>query len=481
MASELSNLKKNLSPNQEGTKLDKLDPEKALEEGVEPKELGIELEPQQEIELDSDPDSEEKKELEQKEDSDSIELEDEQEIELDSDPDSELESEQKEDSDSDSDSIELEDEQEIELDSEADSELESEQKEEEQKEEEQKEEEPKEEEQKEEELKEEELEIELDSTPNSESEQKEEELKEEELKEEELKEEELKEDEPDMSSESESEPDMSSESESESASQSEQNSDSEQEQDSDSDTNVKEDNMDNMLFDEINKNKITNYELYDIFKYNINNVPKDSKILENTITKLKTKKDVQYFFNAMELLNKENISNNIKYDYLYPHLDDELLSVKIFGKKEFNEHQYHIDTDKLSYESIEEEANKICNQTFDLAPHQKFIKNFLSSYTPYNSVFLYHGLGTGKTCSAISIAEETRQYMKEMGINSSTNNSNKRIIIVCSQNVQANFKKQLFDENKLEFVNNRWTINNCAGINLLDEINILKQNISRES
>ena len=452
MASELSNLKKNLSPNQEGTELDKLGPEKALEEGVEQKELGIELEPQQEIELDSEPESEpeSKPESEQKEKSASIEIESASK-ELESESEQKEEEEQKEEPAS------------IELDSES------------------KEEEPAsiELEEPKEESKEEEPEIELDSEQKEEPKEEEPEIELEEPKEEpEIELEESKESE--LESESESEPDMSSDSESEPEQAPEQNSDSEPEQDSDSDANVKEDNMDDTLFDEINKNKITNYELYDIFKYNINNVPKDSKILENSITKLKTKKDVQYFFNAMELLNKENISNNIKYDYLYPHLDDELLSVKIFGKKEFNEHQYHIDTDKLSYESIEEEANKICNQTFDLAPHQKFIKNFLSSYTPYNSVFLYHGLGTGKTCSAISIAEETRQYMKEMGINSSTNNSNKRIIIVCSQNVQANFKKQLFDENKLEFVNNRWTINNCAGINLLDEINMLKQNISRE-
>ena len=48
--------------------------------------------------------------------------------------------------------------------------------------------------------------------------------------------------------------------------------------------------------------------------------------------------------------------------------------------------------------SIEEEAEKLCNSEFELLPHQMFIKNFLSNYTPYNSLFLYHGLGTGKTC-----------------------------------------------------------------------------------
>ena len=56
-------------------------------------------------------------------------------------------------------------------------------------------------------------------------------------------------------------------------------------------------------------------------------------------------------------------------------------------------------------------GEKLCKKSFELSPHQNFIRNFLSEYTPYNGVLLYHGLGTGKTCSAIGIAEETRKYM----------------------------------------------------------------------
>jgi hypothetical protein len=86
---------------------------------------------------------------------------------------------------------------------------------------------------------------------------------------------------------------------------------------------------------------------------------------------------------------------------------------------------------------------------------------------------LFHGLGTGKTCSAIGVAEETRKYLQYMGYND-------RIIIVASPNVQENFYLQLFDESKLELHNGYWTINNCAGQNILNEINILQKNLSRE-
>ena len=47
--------------------------------------------------------------------------------------------------------------------------------------------------------------------------------------------------------------------------------------------------------------------------------------------------------------------------------------------------------------NFETQANELCNVSFDLSPHQLFIKNFLSIHTPYNSLLLYHGLGTGKT------------------------------------------------------------------------------------
>ena len=225
--------------------------------------------------------------------------------------------------------------------------------------------------------------------------------------------------------------------------------------------------------------KATNEELNNLFKNNINNrdpnyLTKD--ILKNNKNLLKTKKDLQYYLNAYELLNSLSMNKNMgnyyeNYDYLYPHLDDELLNLKISQIQQFKEFKNNVNLDKIN--SIEEEANKLCNKEFELSPHQQFIKNFLSSYTPYNSLLLYHGLGTGKTCSAIGIAEETREFMKLNGIN-------QRIIIVASPSVQENFKLQLFDERKLKSINGIWEINNCAGNNFLKEINMLKNDVSRE-
>ena len=87
-----------------------------------------------------------------------------------------------------------------------------------------------------------------------------------------------------------------------------------------------------------------------------------------------------------------------------------------------------------------------------------FVKNFLSNYTPYNSIFLYHGLGTGKHVQAISIAEETREFLKLNGYKRKNNN-------YCFKECATSFKLQLFDERKLKLENGKYTIDNCAGNN----------------
>jgi len=222
----------------------------------------------------------------------------------------------------------------------------------------------------------------------------------------------------------------------------------------------------------INKtNKTNNLKLAQMFKENMNKLTLEKNELADLEKNVKTKTDTKHFLNAIELLNRKELNDSFdkNYKYLYPHLDDEYFNIKIANKEEFAENKLHINLDS----DFEKLSNEICDKDFELAPYQKFIKNFLSSNTPYNGLLLYHGLGTGKTCSAIGVAEETRKYLKYMGYS-------ERIIIVASPNVQENFYLQLFDEQKLEFKNNSWTINNCAGQSILDEINNTHKNLTRE-
>ena len=41
----------------------------------------------------------------------------------------------------------------------------------------------------------------------------------------------------------------------------------------------------------------------------------------------------------------------------------------------------------------------------ELLPYQKLVRDYLIAETPYRGLLIYHGLGSGKTCSAISVAE----------------------------------------------------------------------------
>jgi len=51
------------------------------------------------------------------------------------------------------------------------------------------------------------------------------------------------------------------------------------------------------------------------------------------------------------------------------------------------------------------EASCTRSEDFSLMTHQKIVKDYLSLYTPYRGLLLYHGLGSGKTCTSIAIAE----------------------------------------------------------------------------
>jgi hypothetical protein len=61
--------------------------------------------------------------------------------------------------------------------------------------------------------------------------------------------------------------------------------------------------------------------------------------------------------------------------------------------------------------------------------HQKVVSDYLNLYTPYRGLLLFHGLGSGKTCSSIAIAEGMK--------------SQKQIYVLTLASLKANFFNQL--------------------------------------
>ena len=209
----------------------------------------------------------------------------------------------------------------------------------------------------------------------------------------------------------------------------------------------------------------------------------DTKVIdsdENCKIILKGEKNLQNksvrrkVLKCLEEKNRENFIETKETDGLYPNIIDPNFTLKLTQKKEFLDTKLYSKKHLIS--NLEEEADKLCNPNFEfeLEPHQMFIKNFMSFQTPYNSLLVFHGLGTGKTCSAIGVAEEMRSYYKQLGIN-------KKILIVATPNVQKNFELQLFDKRKLKNINGLWNIKACSGSKFIKEVNPMNvKNLSED-
>ena len=67
--------------------------------------------------------------------------------------------------------------------------------------------------------------------------------------------------------------------------------------------------------------------------------------------------------------------------------------------------------------------------TGKLFPYQALVRDYLTIESPYRGLLLYHGLGSGKTCSAIAVAEALL--------------SQKKIIIMLPASLQDNFRGEI--------------------------------------
>ena len=61
----------------------------------------------------------------------------------------------------------------------------------------------------------------------------------------------------------------------------------------------------------------------------------------------------------------------------------------------------------ISCEDIGKDSGEV-----SLLTHQKIVRDYMNLYTPYRGLLLYHGLGSGKTCSSIAIAEGMKSARK---------------------------------------------------------------------
>jgi hypothetical protein len=147
-------------------------------------------------------------------------------------------------------------------------------------------------------------------------------------------------------------------------------------------------------------------------------------------------------------INYKNINNLINLFNKYPNIIDSNFDIK-FNKTNIINQYIGITTfeefAKKLYSIYSVKNNDLSNETlvnndysiWKLSAIQKILRNFISPNTPYYSVLIIHGTGVGKTCTAITIAENFKEYVKE---------NNTKIQVIRPDE----FKKQVFEINKLQ-------------------------------
>ena len=90
----------------------------------------------------------------------------------------------------------------------------------------------------------------------------------------------------------------------------------------------------------------------------------------------------------------------------------------------FNKYKQEINDNKENVSCDRDE-----NSEFSLMSHQKIVRDYIALFTPYRGLLLYHGLGSGKTCSSIAIAEGMK--------------SSKRVVIMTPASLRMNYIEEL--------------------------------------
>ena len=152
---------------------------------------------------------------------------------------------------------------------------------------------------------------------------------------------------------------------------------------------------------------------------------------------------------------------------LYPDPEDPLFAARLFSKREFYEAR------AIAASILEGQtdpcASAAAARVFELTPVQRIVSRFLHPATPYNGMLLFHGVGVGKTCSAVTIAEQFLEMAPTM-----------KVIILAPHAIQENFKQTIFDVDKIQWVDGAWSSKQCTGTSYLERLNLMEVNDLRK-
>ena len=97
-------------------------------------------------------------------------------------------------------------------------------------------------------------------------------------------------------------------------------------------------------------------------------------------------------------------------------------------------------------ELITERESVTCDRRdapFSHLTHQKLVRDYMNIYSPYRGILLFHGLGSGKTCSSIAIAEGLKD--------------SKKVVVMTPASLRPNYIKEIKKcGDELYRKNNHW-------------------------
>ena len=149
-------------------------------------------------------------------------------------------------------------------------------------------------------------------------------------------------------------------------------------------------------------------------------------------------------------IHERNVSTG-----LYPDIDDPDFAARLYRKTEFA---------SLRSSAVGEDTCSKTKIVFETTAVQRLVARFMHPSTPYNGVLLHHGVGVGKTCSAITVAET---FLEILPMNT--------VYIIVPQAIADGFRRTIFDKSRLiptskeEFLltGERWKSPQCTGMTYL--------------
>ncbi len=135
-------------------------------------------------------------------------------------------------------------------------------------------------------------------------------------------------------------------------------------------------------------------------------------------------------------------------DFSYPLPNDPELLSKIYKKREFYYNRVPKRNKLTEYEDIEKYRAANC-KAGEIEPREQqiIIPNYINPNTPYKGVILIHGVGSGKTMTAIRVAEQFKEQVKKY--------NTKIYVLVPGANTKENFKNELLDTTGTTYFKNK--------------------------